>query len=244
MGPLCSRPQELFLAGPFPGGLHPLGIPGKIAPLLRGWPVGLSPCPEPASPEGPGPQSRPGLTFARCGGSRAPGGLCPLFLPGGSYCRLVGEAAVTGMELRPRVGCSEKARGSSQDQTVQNVLCPAPPWPRPKYPAWLLPSLPLGVTFPALEARPGSTVWGSHREGWQDPVHLAWARPLTCSRPSSKPSWGTFVHLSYSGACGACQVSAGRGGVSPAVGVAVWKRGPRALSCCLRPTACPSAVTP
>lgn len=132
-----------------------------------------------------------------------------MFLPGGSYCRLVGEGAATGMALRPRAlrpraGCSEKARGSSQDQTVQNVLCPAPPWPRPKYPAWLLPCLLLGVTMPALEAQPGSAVWGSHREGRQDPVHLAWARPLTCSRPSSKPSWGTSVHLSYSGGVRAC----------------------------------------
>lgn len=148
------------------------------------------------------------------------------------------------MDLRPRAGCSEQARGSSQDQTVQNVLCPAPPWPRPKYPAWLLRSLPLGVALPALEAQPRSTVWGGHREGWQDPIHLAWARSLTGSRPSSEPSWGTSGHLSYREPCkppgkcwaGRCKSSYGRRCLE------TWPQGTQLLSAphsppqCSRPT--------
>lgn len=103
VGQLCSRPQELFLSGAFPGGSHPPGTPGKRGPysaVTGARAVGLDLCPEPASPEGLGPQSRPRDTPAGRGASTLLSsvvGVCGFFSSQAAATALGGGGAMTGL---------------------------------------------------------------------------------------------------------------------------------------------------
>lgn len=157
---LCPRLQELFLAGAFPGGSRWLGTPGKRGPLLSGGPGAGQ---RAGSVWNQPPQKAwnlragPGARVRGVGGFHAPqlrGSALRLFcFPGCSYCCLVGDGAVTGLALRPRVQCSEKACCLSQSQTVQKCPLPCPSLAQAEIPLpWLPSSAPLGLGVPALEA--------------------------------------------------------------------------------------------
>lgn len=135
---------------PFPGGSHPLDSPGKRGPLPAGGrvrPRGLDLCPQSASPKawdlraGPGARLRAwgSHSVRACCASRA---AAPL---------LVGEGAGAGWRQGPGWGAGRRREAPSRIALSRNVLCPAPPWLRPKY--WPLPRLLLGVTCASSGSR-------------------------------------------------------------------------------------------
>lgn len=151
VGQLRPRPQELFLAGAFPGGSHPPGTPGKSGPFCAGRPRAgrggwdLS--------TGPGPAcGRVGLPDLQLRSS----GLRLFFCPGCRYCCLVGEGVVAGLAGRPRVGCLGKGvvpllPGSHCPQ----ILSALPTEAQTKIPGLASP-LPAGGerALPTVEAQP------------------------------------------------------------------------------------------
>lgn len=100
VGQLCSRPQELFLSGAFPGGSHPPGTPGKRGPYSAGDRCAGRRAGSVSGTSRLGPQSRPRDTPAGRGASTLLSsvvGVCAFFSSQAAATALGGGGAMTGL---------------------------------------------------------------------------------------------------------------------------------------------------
>lgn len=143
---------------PFPWGFTSARLSRKEGPLPTGGrvrPRGLDLCPQSASPKAWDLRAGPGARL-RAWGAHSVHACCA---SQAAAPRLVGEGAGAGWRQGRGWGAGRRREAPSRIALSRNVLCPAPPWLRPKY--WPLPWLLLGVTLPPLEAG----AWGSQPPG-------------------------------------------------------------------------------
>lgn len=239
-GAALSQAAGTISGRPFPGESHPPGAPGTRGPSSAGsWcaAVGADVCPELASPETWDLRSGPGAS--RWGVGSQPPAPCRVC----SHSCLVGEGAVAGL-AKTAGGVPGEGVWSIPGSNFPAMSSVLPrPGPDQNTGPGRSPLCGWGWTLPAVEAQLGSMAWGSHKEGWQEPIRPIWRGPdlwpvpaLLAESPGELPSTCSTEELP------ACQVRAGWGGYKSSSGwlCACLETWLQVLNCRQCPTGCPA----